>query len=140
MLNVPILPSGRKAFPGSGRSKKDAKLNASKALLVHLHRVGFDPMTGDMMSTQVNNNEIADGHSFADQIGQLVTAKYQVRHMPLIRTLEFRICRGLHLRVGTVWLNHVLQAPRNVRNRDDSRRRRSVIGKSHLRQLGHQVC
>ncbi|TRY70366.1 hypothetical protein TCAL_05452 [Tigriopus californicus] len=65
------------SFEGSGKSKKDAKLNASKALLVHLHKVGFDPMTGDMMSTQLNNNDAAQGHSFADQIGQLVTAKYQ---------------------------------------------------------------
>ena len=59
------------SFEGSGKSKKDAKLNASKALLVHLHKVGFDPMTGDMMSTQQNNAEVADGHSFADKIGQL---------------------------------------------------------------------
>lgn len=65
------------SFEGSGKSKKDAKLNASKALLVHLHKVGFDPMTGDMMSTQQDNMEVASGHSFADQIGQLVTAKYQ---------------------------------------------------------------
>jgi len=65
------------SFEGSGKSKKDAKLNASKALLVHLHKVGFDPMTGDMMSTQKNNDEVAEGHTFADQIGQLVTAKYQ---------------------------------------------------------------
>ena len=65
------------SFEGSGKSKKDAKLNASKALLVHLHKVGFDPMTGDMMSTQQNNSEVADGHSFADKIGQLVTSKYQ---------------------------------------------------------------
>jgi len=62
---------------GSGKSKKDAKLNASKALLVLLHKVGFDPMTGDMMSTQQDNQAVASGHSFADQIGQLVTAKYQ---------------------------------------------------------------
>ena len=34
-------------------------------------------MTGDMMSTQQNNAEAADGHSFADKIGQLVSAKYQ---------------------------------------------------------------
>ena len=27
------------SFEGSGKSKKDAKLNASKALLVHLHKV-----------------------------------------------------------------------------------------------------
>ena len=65
------------SFEGSGKSKKDAKLNASKALLVHLHKVGFDPMTGDMMSTQFNNNEVAEGHSLADQIGQMVTGKYQ---------------------------------------------------------------
>ena len=65
------------SFEGSGKSKKDAKLNASKALLVHLHKVGFDPMTGDMMSTQQNNSDVADGHSFADKIGQLVTNKYQ---------------------------------------------------------------
>ena len=65
---------------GSGKSKKDAKLNASKALLVHLHKVGFDPMTGDLMSTQLDNNDVAEGHSFADQIGQLVTAKYQVKN------------------------------------------------------------
>ena len=32
---------------------------------------------GDMMSTQQNNSEVADGHSFADKIGQLVTSKYQ---------------------------------------------------------------
>ena len=65
------------SFEGSGKSKKDAKLNASKALLVHLHQVGFDPMTGDMMSTQQNNTDVASGHSFADKIGQLVTNKYQ---------------------------------------------------------------
>jgi double stranded RNA-specific editase B len=65
------------AFEGSGKSKKDAKLNASKALLVHLHKVGFDPMTGDMMSTQQDNMDVASGHSFADKIGQLVTNKYQ---------------------------------------------------------------
>ena len=29
------------------------------------------------MSTQQNNAEVADGHSFADKIGQLVSAKYQ---------------------------------------------------------------
>ncbi len=65
------------SFEGSGKSKKDAKLNASKALLVHLHKVGFDPMTGDMMSTQVNNDDVAEGHTFADLIGKVVTAKYQ---------------------------------------------------------------
>ena len=67
------------SFEGSGKSKKDAKLNASKALLVHLHKVGFDPMTGTMMRTEdaTSSKAVADGHSFADQIGQLVTAKYQ---------------------------------------------------------------
>ncbi len=65
------------SFEGSGKSKKDAKLNASKALLVHLHKVGFDPMTGEMMSTQQNNADAAIGHSLADKIGQIVHAKYQ---------------------------------------------------------------
>ena len=31
-----------------------------------------------MMSTQFDNNDVSEGHSFADQIGQLVTAKYQM--------------------------------------------------------------
>ena len=65
------------SFEGSGKSKKDAKLNASKALLVHLHKVGFDPMTGVMMSTQQDNRDVAEGHTLADRIGQLVTSKYQ---------------------------------------------------------------
>ena len=30
------------------------------------------------MSTQFDNNDVAEGHSFADQIGQLVTSKYQM--------------------------------------------------------------
>lgn len=30
------------------------------------------------MSTQFDNNDVSEGHSFADQIGQLVTAKYQM--------------------------------------------------------------
>ena len=38
---------------GRGGSKKEAKLHASKALLVHIHQVGFDPMTG---SLKTNNN------------------------------------------------------------------------------------
>ena len=46
-------------------------------MFVFTLKVGFDPMTGDMMSTQQNNAEVADGHSFADKIGQLVSAKYQ---------------------------------------------------------------
>ncbi|QQP34889.1 Uncharacterized protein FKW44_022932 [Caligus rogercresseyi] len=57
--------------------QEDAKLNASKALLVHLHKVGFDPMTGDMMSTRDNNDAAAIGHTFADRISQLVHYKYQ---------------------------------------------------------------
>lgn len=51
----------------------------SQALLVHLHKVAFDPMTGDMMSTMIDNLDVSEGHSFADLIGQLVTAKYQGR-------------------------------------------------------------
>ena len=37
-------------FQGQGNSKKEAKLHASKALLVHIHQVGFDPMTGGLKS------------------------------------------------------------------------------------------
>ena len=37
-------------FQGRGNSKKEAKLHASKALLVHIHQVGFDPMTGGLKS------------------------------------------------------------------------------------------
>ena len=57
-----------------------AKFRLNLAIITCLFftlKVGFDPMTGDMMSTQQNNAEVADGHSFADKIGQLVSAKYQ---------------------------------------------------------------
>ena len=37
------------SFEGSGKSKKDAKLNASKALLVHLHKVLIDCATPAVM-------------------------------------------------------------------------------------------
>ena len=39
---------------GRGNSKREAKLHASKALLTHIHQVGFDPMTGGL---KTNNNE-----------------------------------------------------------------------------------
>ena len=39
---------------GRGNSKREAKLHASKALLAHIHQVGFDPMTGGL---RANNNE-----------------------------------------------------------------------------------
>ncbi len=41
-----------------------------------MHRVGFDPMTGDMMRMQVDRDEgkvAAEAHSFADVIGSLVS-------------------------------------------------------------------
>ena len=38
---------------GRGNSKREAKLHASKALLTHIHQVGFDPMTGGLRT----NNE-----------------------------------------------------------------------------------
>ena len=41
---------------GRGNSKKEAKLQASKALLVHIHKVGFDPMTE--ASTTSNNENV----------------------------------------------------------------------------------
>ena len=66
---------GEASFEGYGKSKKDAKLHASKALLVHLHKVGFDPMTGDLVPGQAGvagtraHTEYADGHSWADKAG-----------------------------------------------------------------------
>jgi len=56
-------------------------LHASKALLVHIHKVGFDPMTGGL---RTNNNEevqknLNSGHSWADKIGALVKTEYDKR-------------------------------------------------------------
>ena len=39
-------------FEGRAISKREAKLAASKALLAHLHTVGFDPMTGSIQQVQ----------------------------------------------------------------------------------------
>jgi len=63
---------------GRGTSKKEAKLNASKALLVHIHQVGFDPMTGNMKSNSGGqpDKEKAKEHSWADMIGNLVRDKF----------------------------------------------------------------
>ena len=43
--------------------------------LLPVHKVGFDPMTGDMMSTQQDNANVASGHSFADQVGSGVATR-----------------------------------------------------------------
>ena len=66
------------SYEGRGTSKKEAKLNASKALLVHIHRVGFDPMTGIMKSGADGEPDTgrAEEHSWADRIGCLVRDKY----------------------------------------------------------------
>jgi len=58
--------------------KKEAKLHASKALLVHIHRVGFDPMTGDMKSSQGQPDVTrAEGHSWADKVSGLVGNQFK---------------------------------------------------------------
>lgn len=62
-------------FEGRGNSKKEAKLHASKALLVHIHQVGFDPMTGGLRSKETIKIE-SQGHSWADKIGSLVRGEY----------------------------------------------------------------
>ena len=49
---APVLLMLVNYHKGHGKSKKDAKLHASKALLVHLHKVGFDPMTGNIVPGQ----------------------------------------------------------------------------------------
>jgi hypothetical protein len=36
-------------------------------LILFPTQVGFDPMTGVMMSTQQDNREVAEGHSLADR-------------------------------------------------------------------------
>jgi len=70
---------------GMGKSKKDAKLNASKALLVKLHQVMFSPMNCEMISGSGDRsddfqrkmqNSAISGHTFADKIANLVTEKY----------------------------------------------------------------
>ena len=43
---------GDLGFEGRAISKREAKLAASKALLAHLHTVGFDPMTGAIQQVQ----------------------------------------------------------------------------------------
>eukprot|EP00092_Neocalanus_flemingeri_P022786 GFUD01024706.1.p1 GENE.GFUD01024706.1~~GFUD01024706.1.p1 ORF type:complete len:703 (+),score=193.42 GFUD01024706.1:51-2159(+) len=66
------------SYEGRGISKKEAKLHASKALLVHIHRVGFDPMTGNMKSGGEGQPDTvrADGHSWADKVGGLVREQF----------------------------------------------------------------
>lgn len=72
---------------GMGKSKKDAKLHASKALLVHLHKVAFNPATGALLpgtanahtaSAKLESKEfsISEAHTWADKIGSLVSQKF----------------------------------------------------------------
>jgi len=74
---------GTLSVEGMGKSKKDAKLHASKALLVHLHKVGFDPATGDLLSgtaggagSLAGQSDHAGEHTWADMIGQMVNQKF----------------------------------------------------------------
>jgi len=66
------------SYEGRGISKKEAKLHASKALLVHIHKVGFDPMTGNMKSSGEGQPDTlrAEGHSWADKVGGLVRDQF----------------------------------------------------------------
>ena len=43
---------------GRGNSKREAKLHASKALLTHIHQVGFDPMTGGLRTNNETNVKV----------------------------------------------------------------------------------
>ncbi|XP_023329872.1 double-stranded RNA-specific editase B2 isoform X3 [Eurytemora carolleeae] len=71
---------GSVSVEGRGKSKKDAKLHASKALLVHLHQVEFDPVTGGLLpgsvKTGAEKSELRESHSKADEIGRLVNSKF----------------------------------------------------------------
>ena len=80
---------------GRGNSKREAKLHASKALLAHIHQVGFDPMTGGLRANN-NDNDVkvriqahnvfvfatsfkeqsSTSHNWADKIGSLVRNEY----------------------------------------------------------------
>ena len=65
-------------YEGTGASKKEAKLHASKALLAEIHRVGFDPVTGGLKSPEErnNNSKEEESHSWADRVGRLVREQY----------------------------------------------------------------
>lgn len=62
---------GQLQFEGRAISKKDAKLAASKALLLHLHGVGYHPLTG---SIQQGKEE--GGHGWADTVAGLVRRQF----------------------------------------------------------------
>jgi len=65
------------SYEGRGVSKKEAKLHASKALLVHIHKVGFDPMTGNMRSSEGQPDSLrAEGHTWADKVAGLVRDQF----------------------------------------------------------------
>jgi len=68
---------------GTGKSKKDAKLNASKALLVQIHQVELNPKTSEIVCSKGAgtakadlHNEARFSHTFADQVAALVTDKF----------------------------------------------------------------
>ena len=60
----PFTPKGRAI------SKKDAKLAASKALLLHLHGVGYHPLTGSIQKGK------EEGHGWADTVASLVRQQF----------------------------------------------------------------
>ena len=61
---------------GRGTSKKEAKLAASKALLVRLHSVKFDPLTGGLVQRASDEQEKLEidstGHGWADYVADAV--------------------------------------------------------------------
>ena len=56
---------------GRAISKKDAKLAASKALLLHLHGVGYHPLTGT-----IQKGKEESGHGWADTVAGLVRRQF----------------------------------------------------------------
>jgi len=77
VMEASLLPH---AVIGTGKSKKDAKLNASKALLVKLHQVAFCPQTSEIMtkfaSGDLGIKSEQFSHTFADKVASLVTDKF----------------------------------------------------------------
>jgi len=61
---------GQLQFEGRAISKKDAKLAASKALLLHLHGVGYHPLTGSIQKGK------EEGHGWADTVAGLVRRQF----------------------------------------------------------------
>ena len=61
------------SFEGQAASKREAKLAACKALLVHLHSVGFDPLTGSL----VQGREGREQHGWADLVARMVRDQFE---------------------------------------------------------------